>query len=36
MQEVVKSEYEEVYSYGAEILISTVLNGIIDEVILQR
>lgn len=29
IQNVIKSEHEEIYAYGAEILISTVLNGVI-------
>ncbi len=28
-QNIVKSEYEEIYAYGMEILLSTVINGII-------
>lgn len=28
-QNIVKSEYEEIYAYGVEILLSTVINGIV-------
>lgn len=28
MQEIVKSEHEEIYAYGMEILLSTVINGV--------
>lgn len=32
-QNAIKAEYEEIYAYGAEILLSTVLNGIIALII---
>lgn len=28
VQDIVKSEHEEIYAYGMEILLSTVINGV--------